>query len=92
MFLYGVVNLLKTMKTETIELEPKEKAKQLLDTFKFADIYFIGGNETMLQNAKNCALLCVNELLDTVPFINNTPTQIKKRMYYMDVREEIRKL
>lgn len=80
------------MTTENIELKPKEKAKQLIDTFKFADIYFVGGNETMLQNAKNCALLCVNELLDTVPCINNTPNQVRKRMYYMDVREEIRNL
>ena len=79
------------MKEQT-KLSPKEKAKQLIDTFKFSDIYFVGGNETMLQNAKNCALLCVNELLDTVPHINNTPSQRRERMYYMDVISELRKI
>ena len=55
------------MITKTIELEPKEKAKQLIDTFKFADIYFVGGNDTTLQNPKPCPLLCVNNLLHPVP-------------------------
>lgn len=80
------------MFTKTKELEPSEKAKQLIKTFTFADIYFTNGKEGMLLNARNCALLCVGELLDQVPLINNKPSEIKKRLYLMDVREELRKL
>ena len=67
-------------------MTPKEKAKELLDTFKFADIYFVGGNETMLQNAKNCALLCVDEIIDT---LNQSTLEFE---YWEEVKEEINKL
>ena len=81
----------KDMYTITKELQPIEKAKQLLQLFyNNQNSYSI--TELAYEAAKNSALICVNELLDTVPFINNTPTQVKKRIYYMDVREEIKNL
>ena len=51
-------------------MTPKEKAKELVDRFK-ADtvIYTWDGNgykvdiETSFQNAKNCALICVDEII-----------------------------
>ena len=67
-------------------MTPKEKAKELLDTFKFADIYFVGGNKTMLQNAKNCALLCVDEIIDT---LNQSTLEFE---YWEEVKQEINKL
>jgi hypothetical protein len=79
------------MITETIELEPKEKAKQLLDKFKFADIYFVGGNETMLQNAKNCALLCV-EMIQAELIQLNSNKSLDLFNYYQDVNKELKKL
>ena len=68
-------------------MTPKEKAKELLDTFKFADIYFVGGNETMLQNAKNCALLCVDELID-----DRRTSYGSGFKYWEEVKQEINKL
>jgi hypothetical protein len=79
------------MYTITKELKPIEKAKQLLQLF-YNNQNSHSITELAYEAAKNSALICVNELLDTVPFINNTPTQVKKRIYYMDVREEIKNL
>ena len=78
-------------------MTPKEKAKELLDTFKFADIYFVGGNETMLQNAKNCALLCVDEKKETIDKMFNgyytMPKEWQEEYDNLDkVRQEINKL
>jgi hypothetical protein len=42
--------------------------------------------------AKEYALICVNKLLNTVPYINNTLSEVNKRIYYMDVRTEINNL
>jgi len=49
-------------------MKPKEEAEKLVDRFKDDTvIYTWGGNgykvavETSLQNAKNCALICVDE-------------------------------
>jgi len=75
-------------------MTPKEKAKELVDRFK-ADtaIYTWDGNgckvdiETSFQNAKNCALICVDEILDAVTTIAD-----KKFDFYTEVKQEINKL
>ena len=70
-----------------IELSPREKAKQLSIKFtRSADV--IKPNKASIE----MALLCVDELLDAVPLINNTLTQDRNRRYYMDVREELKSL
>jgi len=71
---------------------PKEKAKKLVETYLKKVIELAYAETNTKELAKESALICVNELLDTVPYINNTQTEIRKRMYYMDVREEIRNL
>jgi hypothetical protein len=79
------------MITQTKQLQPKEKAKQLLQIF-YDNQNSHSITKLAYESARKSALICVDELLDTVPFINSTVAQIKKRMYYMDVREEIRNL
>ena len=79
-------------------MTPKEKAKELVDRFK-ADtvIYTWDGNgykvdiETSFQNAKNCALICVDEILETINNVNPT-TEETFESYWIEVKQEIEKL
>ena len=64
----------------------KQYAEELVGVFTKSAHY------GLIQYAKESALICVNKLLDTVPYINNTQSEIKKRIYYMDVRTEINNL
>ena len=74
-------------------MTPKEKAIEI-----FKNYYCLNNNSKSkikvieFDTAKQCAIICVNELLDTVPYINNTQSEVKQRIYYMDVRTEINKL
>jgi hypothetical protein len=69
----------------------KEKAKELYEKIYFVKVNY-SGCWMFKDAAKQCALICVNELLNTVPYINNTQSEVKKRIYYMDVRAEINKI
>jgi hypothetical protein len=60
-------------------MTPKEKAKDLLD--KYLDLDF----HLYLENAKQCALIAVDE------FINNC-TDIDIWEYWQEVKQEIEKL
>ena len=63
---------------------PKEKAKQLVDKLQDECV----GME--IYWAKQCALLCVSEILKTIKLENNTNTERLNRMYWINVAEEIR--
>jgi hypothetical protein len=64
----------------------KEKAKELVDKFRI-------GDRNMKSKAKQCALICIDEILQTIPkevmsykpFMMNTD-------YWQEVKEEINKL
>jgi hypothetical protein len=74
-------------------MKAKEKAIRLVDRFK-ADtvIYTWDSNgyevdiETSLQNAKNCALICVDEI------VKNTLQVSQVLDYWQEVKQEIEKL
>jgi hypothetical protein len=72
----------------------KEKANELGNKFYNGSVFDYSKEEHLIEvkRAKKCAIICVNELLDTVPYINNTQSEVKKRIYYMDVRTEINNL
>ena len=67
-------------------MTPKEKAKELVN--KFLQIY-----DGRVPQAKQCALICVDEILQTIPnevmsykpFMMNTD-------YWQEVKEDINKL
>jgi len=69
----------------------KIKAEELVDRFK-ADtvIYTWGGSgykvdiKTSLQNAKNCALICIDEILNIY--------QLDEYAYWKEVKQEINKM
>jgi hypothetical protein len=50
------------------------------------------GDIIIKQKAKQCALITVNAILKTIPYINNTQEEVNKRVYYIEVSQEINKL
>jgi hypothetical protein len=69
---------------------PKEKAKELLDKMTM---------ETGKFNSKKCALVAVNELINSIPCIpspipneNITDSINQARKYWKEVKNEIDKL
>ena len=60
-------------------MTPKEKAKELVDRFRI-------GDRNMKSKAKQCALICVDEILET--YIDLDP----KLNYWKEVKQEINKL
>jgi hypothetical protein len=73
--------------------EAKELAIRLVDRFSPHTVIYTRddngytlGVETRLQNAKNCALICVDEIQDTFKSGEN------EILYWEEVKQEINKL
>lgn len=64
-------------------MTPKEKAEQLLNKFYFDTTL----NE--LEEAKDCALIAVDEIIKVVKVYNDTQAEYT---YYKEVKEELEKL
>ena len=68
-------------------MTPKEKAKELVD--RFLGIKKINPNAITRpynwQDAKQCALICVDEILNTILYDIEIP-------YWQEVKQEIEKL
>ena len=77
-------------------MTPKEKAKHLVNRFTFADIYFSDKKDGAMLNAKQCALICVNEIAKTFNFPKYDGDPDKEingdQIYWYDVKQEIEKL
>ena len=69
-------------------MTPKEKAKQLINKFTFASIYFVDKEQGAIINAKFCAKLAVDEILNQ---IDNWGI-ISVKGYWQRVKQEIEKL
>ena len=74
-------------------MKAKEKAKELVDRFweldmldDNGDLYWIGK-----ENAKQSALICVDEFIDALSF-NSSPTAEGLTEFYEKVKQEINKL
>jgi hypothetical protein len=66
---------------------PKEKAKELFDKFRNEIISFLG--DTMKdKNAKRCALIAVDEILE----IKSVDKDFDLSHYWQEVKEEINNL
>ena len=73
-------------------MEPKQKAIRIIKKhLKFAHItdddYVFNGAENYYYNAKNCALITVNEILNQY-WLHD----IKKRNWWRQVKKEIKKI
>ena len=68
----------------------KKKAKELFKRFESVTKPFIKGSELKVhihpEHAKQCALICVDEILNSVFVQNNTFN------YWQEVKQEIEKL
>jgi len=69
-------------------MNPKEKAKELFD--KFSTVPLLDSYE-----AKQCALIAVDEILDElleIVMVTSSKYIIKHTNYYQEVKQEIEKL
>ena len=68
-------------------MTPKEKAEQLVDSFRNEIITYL--NAFMgIRNAKMCALICVDEILNILNFSLDFKMN-KSIKYWLDVKDEI---
>jgi hypothetical protein len=65
---------------------PKEKAQELVDKFQKKLFYYVTDEMLDILEAKGCALIAVDEILDML--IGSTATID----YWLEVKEEINKL
>jgi hypothetical protein len=75
-------------------MTPKEKAKDLVDKFKKYAYYPKTDNDEIFinqlsKNAKQCALIAVEEILKVVSFYNDSQAEV---IYFKEVKQEIEKL
>jgi hypothetical protein len=76
-------------------MTPKEKSKELV--IKFLNHSWISYEEgfevsSNMESAKQCALIAAKEVLNEIPYINNTDDEITKRVFWIYTIEEINKL
>jgi len=71
---------------------PKEKAMNLVTSF--SKILLNNGVRIGKDDAKNCALTCVDEILNTSPIVgyDYIPIGLKPHEYWKQVKTEIEKL
>lgn len=73
----------------------KEKANELVGKYKpILPHYNVNDN---LEKAKQCALICVDEIIKHLPNINNTPPIKRNKecfyfQFWVGVKEEINKI
>lgn len=68
-------------------MTPKEKAQELVDKFRNEITSFLGDNMKKI-NAKKCALIAVDEILN----INSVDKDFSLSFYWLDVKDEIENL
>ena len=68
-------------------MTPKEKAQELVDKFRNEITSFLGDNMKKI-NAKKCALIAVDEILN----INSVDKDFSLSFYWLDVKDEIQNL
>ena len=67
-------------------MTPKEKAKELVDKFNRVEGHNYDCEYIETDMAFDCALICADEVLKTVPFVGDF------RNYWNEVKQEINKL
>ena len=75
-------------------MTPKEKAKELVDKFKKYAYYPKTDDDRifmnqLIKNAKQCALIAVDEILKVASFYNDSQAEV---IYFKQVKQEIENL
>ena len=78
-------------------MKPEEKARELVERFlDYADWDCEGIKHIGMQNSKQCALICVEEILKCKFTVNdwrgNEPPEYHKTDYWQQVKQEIEKI
>jgi len=76
-------------------MNPKDKAKELLDRFAPLAKYWDCYNDEPLEenNAKLCALIAIQEIINSNPHSNPLNTDVYSTMdFWQSVKQEIEKL
>jgi hypothetical protein len=71
-------------------MTPKEKTLQLVNSFK--DKSYARTEFYQERNAKNCALICVDVILNDVGAKDWEDDEITNSNYWQEVKQEIKKL
>jgi len=74
-------------------VKSKEKAKELVDRYydlQYDIVEIVPDN--IHQIAKQCALICVDEIMKTDWYIPNLSAAIDWKIYWQEVKQEIEKL
>lgn len=72
-------------------MTPKDKAKELVDKIYYdIDFDLVGMPTTKKMVAKQCALISVDEILNSRPVI--TDSQFEYNKYWQEVKKEINKI
>ena len=70
-------------------MTPQEKAQELVNRFApYVDTFHKG----ILENAKQCALIAVDEVLNDDWFIPNREDSLARKKYWEEVKKEINNL
>ena len=68
-------------------MNPKEKAKTIVETYKYRDVRGLTIERMSLSLAKQCALICVDEVID-----DRSKRGKINFTYWKEVEKEINKL
>ena len=71
-------------------MTPKEKAKELVQVY-FNEVSDANPLEDILVSAKRCALICVDEILESLWNVGHSSSNDEIK-YYKEVKQEINKL
>jgi hypothetical protein len=72
-----------------MRLTPIEKAKHITESFKRSKPSSGGYMMISTEHAKQCALICVNELLENLSTLKDSKENVDLHNYYQDVETEI---
>jgi hypothetical protein len=72
-------------------MTPKEKAKELIRKYWF-EINDIAENSISWRQGKKSALICVDEIIDSIEIGFEDYKALAKNSYWNEVKEEIEKL
>ena len=78
-------------------MTPKEKADELVNKFmEYSHTDFIpyrGGYQmdSQIENAKQCALIAVDEILNTIEY-SSQADELSKVNYWQEIKQEIEKI
>ena len=70
-------------------MTPKNKAKELYNKYATHVVMWVGDINTTHQNCKQCAIIAVDEILDSIDWDYYEGSKQTEHMYWKEVKQEI---